>query len=226
MPERETLTYEVRWIGIRVGVLTISIRGREQYQGRDVYVLEARMKTNEFLSAFYHIADRYTSYMAASALNTIRHEAFRNEGSYRKDAVVEFDQERHQASFLNRTDGSTRVFDVPADVHDMLTSFYHLLLVPLSVGDSVEYAVCHNEKNYVTKYPVTGEATIRLPKLFADPVSTFVIEPVAYELGGQKVEKGTLKAYYTKDPRRLLLMAVIRGPVFTKLTVYLTRMER
>lgn len=226
MPERELLTYEVRWIGLKVGSVTLSIRGKERYKDRDVYVLEARMQANEFLSAFYHIADRYTSYMDAETLVTLQHEAFRHEGGYRKDALIEFDQENHKAYFTNRIDGSSRVIDVPPGTHDMLTSFYHVLRVPLAVGDSVEYQVCHNERMYLTRYPVTGEATVCLPRMFGAPVETLELEPVAYELNGRKVEKGSVKAYYLKEPRHILVMAVIKGPVFTKLVVSLTGVER
>jgi hypothetical protein len=225
MPERETLHYEVRWLGLKVGSLTLSVLGQEQYRGRLSYVLEARMQANAFLSAFYHIADRYTSYMDAVSGVTLCHEAVRREGAYRKDARIEFDHAAGKAYFSNRTDGTSRVIEVPAGVHDMMTSFYHVLRVPLEVGERIEYPVCHNEKNYLTTYTVKVLQTMKFPRLYERPVEVLVIEPVAYEAGGRRVEKGTVKAYYTGEPFRRLLLAVIRGPVFTALTVTLTRID-
>lgn len=225
LPVYEKLTYEVRWLGFHIGSLTLAVLGTQEVGGRPVYLLEGTMSTNNLLSKVYPIRDRYLSYMDTQELYTLRHEVYRRDGGYRKDAVTDFDQKAHTASFENMLDGSKKTFPVPLGVHDLLTSFYHLCLIPLAVGDTVEYYVCNNEKNYRVSHAVRSTAIIRLSRFDDRAHEAFLIEPVAYRLEGEKVEKGTVKAYLSVEPRRHLLFAEIKGPVFTKVTISLIGQE-
>ena len=72
LPDYEKLTYEVRWLGLLVGTFSTSVTGVQSYKGRDVYLLEAEMKTNAFLSKIYKIEDRFVSYMDREKLYSLR----------------------------------------------------------------------------------------------------------------------------------------------------------
>jgi hypothetical protein len=88
LPDYEKLTYEVRWLGLPVGTFSTSVTGIKNYKGRDAYLLEAKIKTNAFLSKIYKIEDRFVSYMDTEKLYTLRQEAYRREGKYKKDAIT------------------------------------------------------------------------------------------------------------------------------------------
>ena len=51
LPEYETLTFTLKWIGISVGTVTMSVKGVRKINERDAYVLEAAFQSNRFLSA-------------------------------------------------------------------------------------------------------------------------------------------------------------------------------
>ncbi len=215
----QVLTFNVQWLGISVGNITTSVKAIQNINGREAYVLEATFQSNAFLSAIYKIEDRYVSYMDVERLYTLRNEVYRRDGKYKKDAITEFDQDKHIAHFQNFIDNSRKDFQVPEGVHDALSAFYYFMLVPLKLQEKIELPVCNNEANYqllgmvesimMTKTPGAGER------------KAFLIQPYA-RLKGEKVQKGNLKAYFSCDKRRIPLLAVLRGPVFTEVSVALT----
>jgi hypothetical protein len=222
LPEREILTYNVQWIGLTVGNITISIKGIDKVNGRDAYVLEAVFQSNAFLSSIYKIEDRYVSYMDVEKLYTLRHEVYRRDGSYKKDAITDFDQVNHKAHFKNFIDNSEKNFDIPENLHDVLTAAYFLMLIPLKGGDNIELPVCNNESNYQLVGAVESRAFIKTPG--AGEKRAFLIQPYA-RLNGELVKKGNLKAYFSCDKRRLPLLAVLQGPVFTEATIVLSKVD-
>ncbi|MFC1645986.1 DUF3108 domain-containing protein [Candidatus Omnitrophota bacterium] len=222
LPEYERLTYKVKWLGIPVGTIRASIKGIEKIQGRDAYVLEVVVKTNRFCSAIYKIEDRFVSYLDVENLYTLRHEVNRREGRYRKDAVTDFDQENHRAHFRNSTDNSEKNFDIPQGVQDTLSACYFFMLLPLEVGERIEYSVCNNEKNYQLFGLIQRKTTISVPALRKKEV--FYLQPYA-KLKGELVRKGKVSGYFSCDKRRLPLLAIVRAPMLTKVTAYLTEID-
>ena len=68
LPDHEKLTYEVRWLGMPIGTLTASIKGRENIGGKETYVLEALAKTNTFFSKIHKIDSRFVSFLDVEKL--------------------------------------------------------------------------------------------------------------------------------------------------------------
>jgi hypothetical protein len=224
LPDFEKLSYDVKWMGLRVGTLTTSILGIRDYNGRPAYVLEATMKTNKFLSKIYKIEDRFVSYMDSEKLYTLRSEVYRKEGKYRKDAVIEFDQENHKAHFKNFVDNTEKDFEIPLAAHDILSAYYHLMLLPLKLGDRVQYYVTNNEKNYQFVGFIHSKVSIRMPVLGKKETEAFLLLPNA-KLKGEALEKGSASAYFSCEKRRIPLLATVKGPVFTEVSIYLSKIE-
>lgn len=222
LPERETLTFRVQWLGMAAGDITASVKGIKNLNGRDAYVLEAIFKSSGLLSTIYKIEDRYVSYMDVEKLYTLRHEVYRREGKFKKDAITEFDQENHKAKFKNFMDNSEKTFDIPVGVQDTLSALYYFMLIPLKGGDKTEFSVSSNEANYQLLGVVESRAFIKTPGL--GEKRAFLIQPYA-KLKGEKVEKGNLKAYFSCDKRRLPLLAILQGPVFTEVSLILEKVD-
>jgi len=222
LPQSQVLTYSVQWLGISVGKINISIKGIQNVQGRQAYVLEAVFQSNAFLSSIYKIEDRYVSYMDVEKLYSLRHEVYRRDGRYKKDAITEFDQEKHKAKFKNFIDNSEKEFEIPENVQDTLSACFYLMLLPLKFQEKIELPVCNNEANYQLFGLVESLAYIKTPG--TGEKRAFLIQPYA-RLKGEKVEKGNLKAYFSCDKTRIPLLAVLQGPVFTEVSVVLTKIE-
>lgn len=222
LPQYERLTYQVRWLGVPVGTIAASIKGIKKIQGRDAYELEVVAKTNSFCSAIYKIDDRFVSYMDAENNHTLRHEVYRREGNYKKDAVTDFDQLNYKAHFKNFLDNSEKDFKIPPGVQDTLSACYYFRTLPIKIGDRIEYAVCNNESNYQLFGLIEGKEFIRIPRLGRK--ESFYIQPYA-KLEGEKVKKGKVSGYFSCDARRVPLLAVVRAPMFTEVVAYLYKIE-
>ena len=219
LPDYEILTFHLKWVGIPVGTVTLSVNGVRKINDRDAYVLEARFKSNRFLSSIYNIDDRFVSYMDVEKLYTLRQEVYRREGHYRKDAITDFDQVAHKAYFKNWVDNSEKVIDIPPGVQDTLSACYYFLMLPLNVGDRIDYHVYNSEQTYQLMGVVEEKVFLRTPALGVK--ESFRMQPYVKQ-DGKQVEKGTLTAYFSCDKRRLPLMGRLKGVIFTEAVFTLT----
>jgi len=207
---------------VPVGVITASIKGIKKIQGRDAYILEVTAKTNNFCSAIYKVDDKFISYMDVEHNYTLRHEVYRREGRYKKDAITDFDQVNHKAHFKNFLDKSEKHFDIPPGVQDTLSACYYFRFLPIEVNKRIEYDVCNNESNYKLFGIVDSKEYIRLPKV--GKRSGFHIQPYA-KLKGKKVKKGRVSGYFSTDNKRMPLLAIVQAPMFTEVKASLEKIE-
>jgi len=219
LPENEHLKYIVRWLGVPVGYITASIKGTKVIKGREAYMLEVIVKTNAFCSAIYKIDDRYLSYMDTEGAYTLRHEVYRREGRYKKDAITDFDQINHRAHFKNLLDGSEKDFDIPPRVQDTLSACYYFRLLPVEIGKRIEYAVCNNEAVYQLFGAIESQDFINIPGL--GKRQAFYMQPYA-KIKDETVKKGRVSGYFSTDSKRLPLLAAVKAPMFTEVTASLS----
>ncbi|MDD5495660.1 MAG: DUF3108 domain-containing protein [Candidatus Omnitrophica bacterium] len=220
LPVGEVLVYKVTWLGIPVGTAKASVKGIKKINGRDAYELEIEARTNEFCSRIYRIEDRYISYMDVNELYTLRHEVYRRDGRYRKDAVTDFDQINHKAYFQNFLDKSKKVLDIPPGVQDPVSMIYYFRMVPLKIGEMKEYNVYNNESTYQIYGVADRLGMIKVPHLGMRKV--FHLQPYA-KLKGEEVKRGRASAYFSCDEDRIPLIGIVKGPVFTQVVGYLEK---
>jgi Protein of unknown function (DUF3108). len=219
LPIGEELTYKAKWLGIPVGSATARINGIKNINGRDAYELVITVKTNAFCSAIYKIDDRYVSYMDVKELYTLRHEVYRREGRYKKDAITDFDQIDHKAYFKHQFNGSEKTIDIPPGVQDPVSMAYYLRFIPVKLGEMKEFSVYNNESVYKIYGVMEKQVTIKVPGM--GKKEAYLIQPYA-KLEGEVVKKGTMRGYFSCDEKRVPLLAAAKGPVFTEVVAYLT----
>lgn len=222
LPEFEKLTYNLRWTVFNVGSLTAEIKGFKLYQGRPVYVLKLTFKSNAWLSKIFHIDSTFTSYMDAEYLYTLREEVDRKEGSYRKHAVVEYDQEAHVAYFHNYTDNSSKSFPIPEGVQDALSSVYYFRTLPLEAGKKIRYDIVIGEKVYDFHADLSRERMLSVgPYKHQQAID---VRPYAY-LDGERLKKGVMTGCFSKKAGRIPLSATIKTPIFTQASAFLVDVD-
>ncbi|MEI8012056.1 MAG: DUF3108 domain-containing protein [Candidatus Omnitrophota bacterium] len=213
IPEQERLVYKVKWLGITAGEITAEIKKGVVWQGRSCYVIEARVRTIGLTSKLYHVDDFFRSYLDAEKLYALRHEERRYEGTYRKDAVTDFDHVLGKAHFHNAVDRSEKTFDIPAGVQDILTAAYLGRFLPLTEKGLFRVKVCNSERVYDLYMSAGGRAVISRRH-------TFHLVPFV-EIDGKDIREGRGSGYVTEDAGRVPLWVVIKGPVFTQVTAVL-----
>jgi len=222
LAEYEKMTYTVKWLGVPVGIITASIKGLHEINNRQAYMLEVTAKTNALCSAIYKIDDRFISYMDAENFYTLRHEVYRREGRYKKDAVTDFDHTKKTAYFRNLLDNSDKAFGIPYGVQDTLSACYYFRLLKAEIGKKVEYSVCNNEAVYQLFGVIDTIDYINLPKIGKKPA--FHIQPYA-QIKGEEVKKGRVSGYFSADSKRMPILAVVQAPMFTEITAVVNSIE-
>ncbi len=222
LPEFEKLTYNLRWMVFNVGTLTAEIKGFKLYKGRPVYVFQLTVVSNAWLSKIYAIDSIFISYMDAERLHTLREEVDRKEGSYRKHAVVEYDQEAHTAYFHNYTDNTSRTFAIPPGVHDGLSSVYYFRTLSFDPGDKIEYMIVVGESVYTFHAEIIKEKSISIGP-FKNQAAVLV-KPHAYR-ENKPVKEGSMVGYFSRTATRIPLTATINAPIFTKAEAFLVDVE-
>jgi len=218
LPKTEELVFKVKWLCIPVGTITARINGIKNINGRDAYEFIIIAKTNDFCSSIYRVDDRYISYVDVKEMYPLRHEVYRREGRYKKDAATDFDQVNHKAYFENFLNNTKKVVDIPPRVQDPVSMAYHFRLVPLRLGEMKKYSVYNNESVYQLYGLIDKKASIKTKNFGKKEV--FHVQPYA-KLKGEVVRKGTASAYFGCDNKRVPFVGIVKGPVFTEVVAYL-----
>jgi len=93
-------------------------------------------------------------------------------------------------------------------------------LLPIEIGEQIEYAVCNNESIYRLFGVIESKDFIKVPGLSKRPA--FYMQPYA-KLKDKKVKKGRVSGYFSTDSQRLPLLAVVQAPMFTEVTASLSK---
>lgn len=218
LPEKEKLIYKVRYLGMTIGEVVAEIRGVTEIHGRPAYHFVLTAKTDGFFSKIFKAESVYVSYMDVEKLHVLRHEEYRREGSYKKDAVIDFDYEKGLAYFTHLINGEKKTFPIKEGLQDGLSAVYYFRMLPLDIGDTIDYEVNVSEDTYNLFGLIMGQKVIHLPNF--KNAESFELQPYA-NLNGERVQKGKLTGYFTTDKRRIPLRADARTVLFGSASVFL-----
>ena len=215
LPEKESVVFKIKWLGITAGEITSEIKGLTELRGRKVYRIEVTARTVGLCSKLYRVEDHYVSYLDAERLYSLRHEVHRREGGYKKDAVIDFDQDKHLAYFKSATDGSEKRFAIPENTQDTVTAVYVARTFDLQPGRRFDIRVCNSEKNYTIDLAIGNKTQMHtVGNRLVDVVR---LQPKAH-LKNNVVRDGRLSGYVEAGPGHAPVFIVIKAPVFTRLT--------
>jgi LysM repeat protein len=116
----EKLIFAVKYFGITAGTATLEVKDIENLNGRKVYHIDATARTAPLFERFYRVKDVITSYMDVLGLFSWKYEKKLEEGGYRNDTSIIFEQEKGFAE----KNGKQRC-DIPPFVQDVLSEFYY-----------------------------------------------------------------------------------------------------
>ena len=215
LPSQETVVFKIKWLGITAGEITSEIKGITELRGRKVYRIEVTARTTGLCSKLYRVEDHYVSYLDVERLYSLRHEIHRREGGYKKDAVIDFDQEGHMAHFKSMPDGNEKDFSIPPDTQDTVTAAYVARTFDLQPGKHFDIKVCNSEKNYTIDLGIGNKAKMHTAgnKL----VDVVRLQPKGH-YKNNVVRDGRLSGYVEAGPGHAPVFIVIKAPVFTRVT--------
>ncbi len=219
LPESEELVYKAKYLGITVGEMRTKIVGKTQLRGVEVTHFEMTATTNAFFSKFFKVNDRFVAYMDVKNHRVLRHEEYRHEGGYNKEAVVDFYYDEGIAHFRNAVDNTEKKVKIPKEgVFDILGANYYFRMVPWELGDTVEFKLYVEEKIYGFVGLVKSKTKVHVHKQGRKEAYKFL--PYAF-LNGDEVKDGSAIAFFSTEEYRIPLRGMVKTPIFGSASISL-----
>jgi hypothetical protein len=205
----ERLRYEVRWLGIPIGTGELGVERANAPDGTPGFLLTARARSNEFLSAFCPVEDTIRSFLAEDGERALWSEKNLREGSYRAHERMDFDYARGVARYKSFTNGSEKEVPLEGPTHDVLSAFAWFRTRPVGVGETLRTRVLADEKNWTLEVRVLRAESLELRGRGAR--ASFLVEPVA-QFKGVFVRRGRAWVHFSADERRIPLKIRMNTP--------------
>ena len=135
----ETLIYSLEWLGIPVGKIVLKVEGITMINNYECYHITAKAMPNRFFRRLYDLEYTVHTYIDKQFYYTRRFEKIRHMNKQYNRIVIDFDQEKHKASFFSEGSASflkispqrikiesnaPTTTEIPYGTQDLLSSFY------------------------------------------------------------------------------------------------------
>jgi hypothetical protein len=194
----ETLVYTLAWLKIEGGEMTLATTREATPDGVPVHHVALTAESNDYVSKFYPVRDRYETWVDARDFQPLRFEKHAREGRYSSDEVEEFDLSKRVATWR---EGKT---PLPTRVTDVISCFYYLRTQPLENGKSIDMEMYSRGKVYRISAAVLGREKVETE---AGTFDTVKVQPAMRETeSAEDRNKGQLFLWFSDDARRLPVM--------------------
>ncbi len=194
----EMLVYTLTWLKIEGGEMTLATTRETTPDGVPVHRIALTAESNDYVSKFYPVRDRYETWVDARDFQPLRFEKHAREGRYESDEVEEFDLARGVATWRS---GKTAL---PSRVADIISCFYYMRSQPLSAGKPIELDMYSRGKVYKIAATVLGKERVETE---AGTFDTYKVQPAMRESeSAQDRNKGKLFLWFSDDARRMPVM--------------------
>lgn len=219
----ERLIYSVRWLGVEVGRGEAEVKEMTSVRGRAAYHVVLTVRSAPILDWIYKVRDLHHSYIDVEKLHSLRYEKILREGHYRADEVMEYDQERHVATFLSRRSGTRKEMLIPPNVQDQLSSGFWFRLQEIGPDSEIDIPVNADEKNWDLKVNVLKKTKLKVRPL--GEVEALEVEP-EIQFQGIFVKRGKIRGWIALDEGRVPLKMRVKIPVLGSISAQLVEYDR
>ena len=219
----EKFIYKIEWMGMDVGIATLSVKGITERNGRKAYQILATAQSTPIISKIYKVEDEVFTYLDVEELYPVRFEKKQREGGYRSDEYTDFDQKKGKAVYFSRLSHNKKEFYIPEGVQDPLSCVYYFRLQDVNVGKSVFANVNVDEKNYLLEAKVLKKGFLKIKGV--GEWEAFLVEPLPWFQGKIK-RKAKATIWFSADEKRIPLLVVTKGiPLVGTVTITLQKIE-
>ena len=169
----EKLIFSVEYGPVKAGTATFEVNDIVLIDSVPCFHIISTEQTNAFFSKIFKIDDRYDSFIDTVHLHSLRFEKHIREGSYKKDQVVEFDQDSGKVFYSNGKE-----YEILPGAKDIIASIYFVRTLELEVGKSVFINNHTDGKNYELEVKVIKKESVETP---AGEFDCLVVQPVVEE---------------------------------------------
>lgn len=197
----EFLKYKIHYGMLNAGFATLETK-LIQKNSEPYYHIIGKGWTTGMVKFFFNVNDDYQSYFLQKTNQPYHFIRKINEGGYKKDKEILFDLQKNQAKVLDHKNNTEKIFSIPNDVQDMLSSLYHLRNLDLSQlkkGDVIKINMFFDEE--ITPVILVFKEKELLKTEFGK-VKTLVFKPMVQE-GRIFKEKESVTIWITEDKNKI-----------------------
>ena len=211
--EGEDLTFAIKWGVVKGGYSSLKVQNIETIDGRPTYHVVAEAHSTGLVNTMYHVNDRNEAWLEPQTPSTLRYARKINEGKYHVEEEVVLNQtthkfhQHHYRIDKNRTEEKDGA--IPANVLDVLGSFYYVRTLPLEVGKSFTMDVQSEDTVYPLVVNVKRRQTVRVK---AGKFDCFVVEPQLRKDGIFVTKGKSMEIFLTADASHMPVL--MRTEVF------------
>ena len=189
----EKLDYEVKFGPLSVGRGTMEVMAMDSIRGHEAWHTVFSVKGGTF---FYHVNDRFESWIDIRNFASLRHKQDINEGS--KDRERHFEIFPNRATYIEDNKPERPSVSEPLDDGSFL---YFIRTVPLEVGKTYEFNRYFRPDRNPVKITVLRRERIKVP---AGTFDAIVIRP-SIKTKGIFSENGQAEVWLSEDDKRIML---------------------
>ena len=135
---------------------------------------------------------------------------------------MEYDQERHTATYHSRRSGETKQMLIPENVQDQLSCGFWFRAQEIKAGTTIHVPVNADEKNWDVEVRLLQYDKVKLGKL--GTFDAIEAEPLL-KFQGIFMRRGKIRGWMGMDERRLPLKLRTKVPVLGKVSAILVNYE-
>ena len=121
----EWLKFRIHYGLITAGQATLEVKS-ERLNNQEVFHIIGFGETTGLTNLFFKVEDHYQSYILKDENLPIRFIRNINEGGYKKEIQIDFDQSSKMATIIDFINHKEKIVPFPNRVQDMVSSFYYL----------------------------------------------------------------------------------------------------
>ncbi|MCG2711775.1 MAG: DUF3108 domain-containing protein [Candidatus Omnitrophica bacterium] len=209
----EKLTYNVSWLGMRVGDATLEVKkDKTQNNGKTCRVV-LKASTTGFFSFFYNVKGSIESIVDADTFKPIQYNSQTHINKKFIFKEMDYDFTKLKVNAVDKK-GKYEV-DITADTLDPLGVFYYFRKNDVVLNKCVDIMVNGGKKNFPVRIYARREHFIKTP---AGRFLAFQVEPTRdseRQFDDCLNAEGSMRIWFSADMRRVPLIILLKVPVGT-----------
>ncbi|GAI38733.1 unnamed protein product, partial [marine sediment metagenome] len=167
----------------------------------------------------YKVRDQIVSYFDCQLLIPWKTEKYLREGRYRRNEIVELEQNKGKATYL--TSNPVEIVDLKPGAQDILSCFYYYRTKDIELEKSQHMVVFSDRKNWNLELKAKRKSKINT---YLGKIDSILVKPEA-EFRGIFFRKAKIQLYFKDDGSKIPVVIAAKRPFFGSITATLIRVK-
>ncbi|MFC1523640.1 DUF3108 domain-containing protein [Thermodesulfobacteriota bacterium] len=195
-PDKERLKYNVSWLGMNAGLLSMRIEPAPNNPGD--FFIKTEVTSSSFFATLYPVKDKFETLISGEQRLPIRYIFLQHEGFRRNRKQTHYDQENLQVTY-RKNKKPPQTFQVEEPVHNEFSSFLILRTLMFDSEDPIIVPTFADKKSHHVQVINHGPETLKT--MFGE-IRTIKVEP-RLTFKGLYEKTGSVMIWLTDDKYRI-----------------------